>query len=629
VPKPVEGTSPYLPGLDGIRAIAVLAVIAYHLNFGWASGGLLGVQVFFVLSGYLITDLLVAEYGRHRGIGLKTFWIRRARRLLPALFVMLFVTVGWATLFQRTQLAELRSDLVPGIFYVSNWWFIFHHVSYFAQFGPPSPLGHLWSLAIEEQFYLVWPLLLLAGFRWLHTRRALITATLIAAAASALEMAILYSPSANPNRIYEGTDTRAFALLIGAALAMWLPRARPIGPVTTNARNILNGVGIASLIGIFAMFSLVEDNQPFLYEGGLLLLALLTAILIAITVHPGAQLRTILGVEPLRWVGERSYGIYLWHYPVIVLTTPVGAPPNVPRAILQFAATLIIAALSWRYIEQPIRHGALRRFWQGIRERGLTRPHLEPLGWIVVGAVGFNALLCTLGLVGIVSAEADPATQVTQIVPTRHVRTTTTTTEKLGPVASTTTLPPPAGQGVTAIGDSVMIDASPYLKQSLPAIEIDAAVGQQLYQVQQVVSQLKSEGVVGNRLILELGTNGPYSADQLRTLINSFGPMRKIVLVNTRVPRPWQNQVNATIATVARSYPNATVVNWYADSAAFPQYFYPDGVHLDPTGAAYYASLLIHALQAPIMVVHHGSPPHRARTSQKNTQTQKNTQAKG
>ncbi len=620
MPKPVEGTSPYLPGLDGIRAIAVLAVIAFHLNFGWASGGLLGVQAFFVLSGYLITDLLVAEYGRHRGIGLKTFWIRRARRLLPALFVMLFVTVGFATLFQRTQLAELRSDLPAGIFYVSNWWFIFHHVNYFAQFGPPSPLGHLWSLAIEEQFYLVWPLLLLAGFRWLHTRRALITATLIAASASALEMAILYTPGANPNRVYEGTDTRAFALLIGAALAMWLPRSRPIGVVTNNARYLLNGVGAVSLIAIFAMFSQVDDNQPFLYEGGLLLLALLTAMLIGVTVHPGAQIRTILGWEPLRWIGERSYGIYLWHYPVIVLTTPVGAPPNIPRALVQFAATLIIAALSWRYIEQPIRHGALRRFWQNIRERGLTRPHLEPAGWIVIGVVIFNALLCTLGLVGIVSAEADPATQVTRIVPTRHVRTpTSTTTQKAGPAVSTTTVPPPAGQGVTAIGDSVMIDASQYLQQALPGIEIDAAVGQQLYQVQQVVPQLKAEGVVGNRLILELGTNGPYSADQLRTLINSLGPMRKIVLVNTRVPRPWQNQVNATIASVARSYPNATVVNWYADSAAGPQYFYPDGVHLDPAGASYYASLITHALQAPITVHHRHS--HRARKSQGTTQT--------
>jgi peptidoglycan/LPS O-acetylase OafA/YrhL len=184
-----------------------------------------------VLSGYLITDLLVAEYGVTRGSGSRTFWIRRARRLLPALFVMLFVTVGWATLFDRAQLAALRSDLLPGIFYFSNWWFIFQHVSYFAKFGPPSPLGHLWSLAIEEQFYLFWPLLVLVGFRWVPVnRKLLMLVTLGLAAVSAIEMAILYSPGGDPTRVYDGTDTRVFALLIGAALAMVLPRSRQVRP---------------------------------------------------------------------------------------------------------------------------------------------------------------------------------------------------------------------------------------------------------------------------------------------------------------------------------------------------------------------------------------------------------------
>ncbi len=617
MPRPVEGTSPYLPGLDGIRAVAVLAVIAYHLNFGWASGGLLGVQVFFVLSGYLITDLLVAEYGRHRGIGLKHFWIRRARRLLPALFVMLFVTVGWATLFDRSQLVALRSDLPAGIFYVSNWWYIFHHVSYFAKFGPPSPLGHLWSLAIEEQFYLVWPLLILAGFRWLHTRRALILVTLAAATASALEMAVLYSPSpeADPTRVYDGTDTRAFALLIGAALALWLPRSRPFAAVTPNARRLLNMVGGAALLGIFAMYWGTSQYQSFPYEGGMFLLALLTALVIGVTVHPGSQLRTVLGWEPLRWVGERSYAIYLWHYPVIVLTTPLNAPPNVVRAVIQTAVTLVIAALSWRYVEQPVRHGALGRQWERIRQHNWSRPQLRPWGWVLAIGVAFNAALCALGLFGVVSASAaDPASQITRIVPTarHHLTTPSTTMPKTrgGTVPTTTTTAPPAGHDVTAIGDSVMVDAAPYLEQLLPGIAIDAQVGQQLYQVQTSVGQLKAEGAVGDRLILELGTNGPYTVSQLEDLINSFGPLRRIVLVNTRVPRPWQDQVNETIAAVAGSYPNATVVNWYGDSAAYPQYFYPDGVHLDPAGAKYYASLLAQAVKVP-------PPPHRNQRSRR------------
>ncbi len=605
MPRPVEGTSPYLPGLDGIRAIAVLAVIAFHLNFGWAGGGLLGVQVFFVLSGYLITDLLVAEYRRHAGINLPQFWIRRARRLLPALLVMLFVVVGWATLFDRVQLTALRSDLVPSIFYVSNWWFIFHHVSYFDRFGPPPILLHLWSLAIEEQYYLIWPFFVLAGLHWLKRRRTLIVLTLAAAAASALEMALLFSPNGDPTRVYDGTDTRAFALLIGAALAFALPRNRTFIPVTNKARLWLETAGGVALAGIFLMFWLTNQYQAFLYRGGMVLLAVLTALVIAVTVHPGTRMNAALGWDPLRWIGERSYAIYLWHYPVIVLTTPLNAPPSLMRATLQIGASIGLAALSWRFVEEPIRHGALERGWRRVRAYRWTRPQLRPAGWAVAGVVVVNAVVCTIGLGGLVAASAaDPGSQVTSVFQVPKHPTTTTTTATPAPNASTvpttTAPPPPPGLGVTAIGDSIMVDASPYLQQMLPDIAIDAQVGQQLYQVQAAVPELKAKGVIGNRLILELGTNGPFSVAQLETLLTSLGPMQRIVLVNTRVPRPWQQQVNATIAAVAQSYPNTVMVDWYAASAPFPQYFYPDGVHLDPDGAKFYASLLVQALNAPL-----------------------------
>jgi peptidoglycan/LPS O-acetylase OafA/YrhL len=618
VPRPVEGTSPYLPGLDGIRAIAVLAVMAYHLNFGWAQGGLLGVQVFFVLSGYLITDLLVAEYRRHRGIRLGQFWLRRARRLLPALFVVLFVTVGWATLFDRSQLTALRSDLPSSIFYFSNWWFIFHHVSYFAKFGPPSPLGHLWSLSIEEQFYLVWPLLLLVGMRWIHSKRIFIVVILSLAAASAAEMGLLFaaSPGGDPTRVYDGTDTRAFALLIGAALAFALPRNRSFGAITPGARRLLNALGAAGLLGIFAMFWQTNEYQPSLYEGGMVVLAVLTAVVIGVTVHPGSQLGSILGREPLRWVGERSYAIYLWHYPVIVLTTPLNAPPNVARALLQIGATFALAALSWRFVEDPVRHGSLGRLWARIRRHDWTWPRLQPLGWLVVGAVGANAVVCALGLFGVVDASAaDPGSQVSSIVPPAAHHPPPTTLPSAGSTTTTTT--PPAGQGVTAIGDSIMVDAAPYLRSLLPGIVIDAQVGQQLYQVQNEAAQIKAAGWVGNRLILELGTNGPYTPAQLEALLTALGPLQKIVLVNTDVPRPWQAEVNATIATVAQTYPHTVVVNWSTDSANCNQCLTPDGVHLDPTGAKYYAYLLAEAMVAPLPSAPHpvsattSTPPRR------------------
>ena len=612
MPKPVEGTSPYLPGLDGIRAIAVLAVMAFHLNFGWAPGGLLGVQVFFVLSGYLITDLLVAEYRRHRGIALGKFWLRRARRLLPALFV----TVGWATLFDRSQLTALRSDLPSSVFYFSNWWFIFHHISYFAKFGPPSPLGHLWSLSIEEQFYLVWPLVLLAGMRWIHSRRTFIVLILSLAAASAVEMGLLFaaSPAGDPTRVYDGTDTRAFALLIGAALAFGLPRNRSFGSITPGARRLLNAVGAAGLLGIFVMFGQTDQYEAFLYEGGMVVLALLTAVVIGVTVHPGSQLRSILGWEPLRWVGERSYAIYLWHYPVIVLTTPLNAPPSVVRASVQIVATFALAALSWRFVEDPVRQGSLGRLVARVRQHNWSWPRLQPLGWLAVAVATANAVVCALGLFGVVDASAaDTGSQVTSIIP-HAIRPTPTTAPAVGG-GTTTTTAPPAGQGVTAIGDSILVDAAPYLKSLLPGIVIDAQVGQQLYQVQSEAAQLKAAGFVGNRLILELGTNGPFTAAQLESLLNSLGPLQRIVLVNTDVPRPWQQEVNATIAAVAQTYPHAVVANWSADSANCNQCLYPDGVHLDPSGAKYYAYLLAATLLAPPPSTRHPAAPASTTTT--------------
>ena len=434
--------------------------------------------------------------------------------------------------------------------------------------------------------------------KYLHNRRTMIILTLSAAAASAIEMGILFVPDGDPTRVYDGTDTRVFALLIGAALAMALPRNQTFAPVTPSARRVLDAVGGVSLLGIFLMFWLTSQYDSFLYEGGMVLLALLTAILIGVTIHPGSHLEVILGWEPLRWVGERSYGIYLWHYPVIVLTTPLNASPSVVRASLQIAATLVLAALSWRYIEQPVRHGALSRQWRRIRSHQWTWPHLRPAGWVLTVAVAINAVLCAVGLFGLVSADAaDPASQVTSVVPLIHHPTPGTVPASTTP---TTAGPPPPGQGVTAIGDSIMVDAAPYLQTSLPGIAIDAQVGQQMTQVQQAVPQLRSENAVGDRVIVELGTNGPFNADQLTALLNSLGPSKRVVLVNTHVPRPWQQSVNDSIAAVAQSYPNTVMVDWNAVSATTPQYFYPDGVHLNPDGAKFYASLLVQALYQPL-----------------------------
>jgi peptidoglycan/LPS O-acetylase OafA/YrhL len=300
MPEPVQRSARYMPALDGLRALAVCAVIAYHLGLSWAPGGLLGVGVFFTLSGYLITDLLLARWeDLPRSLG--DFWVRRARRLLPALYVMLVVVVVWVAIGHHSMVSDVRGQVLSAVLYVNNWWQITRHISYFARFGPPSPLSHLWSLAVEEQFYLVWPWLLLAGLRFVPERRRsirirprLAALTLALAAVSAIEMAILFHPSFDNTRIYDGSDTRAFGLLIGAALAMVWPSRSLTSKVGRRAPWILDSLGAVGLVAIAVMVWRTNQYSPFLYQGGLVLLSLATALVILAGAHPvgtGARLR--------------------------------------------------------------------------------------------------------------------------------------------------------------------------------------------------------------------------------------------------------------------------------------------------------------------------------------------------
>ncbi len=620
--------SRYMPGLDGLRAIAVMAVIAYHLNLSFAPGGLLGVGIFFVLSGYLITDLLVEGVRSEGRMQLTKFWIRRARRLLPALLFMLVVVCAYMTIWDSGQLASDKMDVVAALFYVSNWWYIFHHVSYFASFGPPTPFGHLWSLAVEEQFYLIWPFLLAFGLRYVPRRGTLVGWILAGALVSAGLMAFLYQPGMDPSRVYYGTDTRAFGLLIGSALALLLPSKRLPSLVKGRDRFVLDGVGLAALAAIILMIWKTNQFETFLYDGGLLFLSVLSALVIAALAHPKTILGKVMGCHPLSWLGKRSYGIYLWHYPVIVLTSPSVNTNglNLTRAALQVGASIVIADLSFRFVEEPIRHGALGRVlarlrsgeWRsrpfrgnvlvsmcalvalGVSTVGMAKPAVPVVAPAAPVIAPVSSTIFTLSPT-IGSVSASHASLVTKPRPprgrtlVRHkvshpVKPRGSHAKAVNPLAH------PSGKDVTAIGDSIMLDAKPYLKELLPGINVQGKVSRQLYEAPALVAQLKAKGTLGNRIIVELGTNGPFTRGQLVSLLKSFGNVKRIVLVNTRVPRPWQNVVNQTIAQVAKTFPNTTMVNWYADSAGKNAYFYPDGVHLNPTGAQVYAKLLANAV---------------------------------
>ncbi|TVY02368.1 acetyltransferase [Cohnella terricola] len=620
----------YMPGLDGLRAISVLAVIAYHFNLQLAPGGLLGVGIFFVLSGYLITDQLMSEWQDNRKIDLAHFWTRRARRLLPAMFSMLALTAVWLLLFDPSRLASIRGDFASAVLYFNNWWLIFHKVSYFESFGPPSPIGHLWSLAIEEQFYLLWPLLLAIGMRFAARRGKLILFMLGGAALSALAMGLLYVPGLDPSRVYYGTDTRVFALLIGAALAVAWPSRKLADGVKRGSRAMMDLIGTVCLIAILWMIAQVDEYGSFLYYGGLVLLSVLSAAVIAVLAHPGTRLSAWLGVKPLRWIGVRSYGLYIWHYPVIALSTPSVDTEGVSvlRIVIQLAVSFILAALSWKYIEEPIRRGALSRVWQRVRTIPAGKRRVVWLAAIC--PIVLLAISCNNGAGhSVTTAKASTGTAVQDSVlrpgsssgltqtgksdgaknAAGHNRPNTQGTMdpiKDKPIKETSvgngqkgTIPPKeakpedeAGKGITAIGDSVILDAQPFLEKLLPGIVVDGKIGRQMSQATDVVESLKAGGKLGDCIIIELGTNGSFNSKQLRKLLDSLSDAKEIWLVNTRVPRKWQDTVNAALEKAAGDYDNVKLIDWFSASKGKISFFYKDGVHLKPSGADYYAKLL-------------------------------------
>lgn len=395
----------YLPALDGLRAIAVIGVLLYHAELPLFKGGFLGVDVFFVISGYLITSLLIGEWNQTGKIDLRSFWLRRARRLLPALFLLLGVVLVFAVFFLHDEVATLRSDAVAAFGYVTNWYLIFNQQSYFETMGRPSLFQHLWSLAVEEQFYVIWPILFALLLK--VARKIVLPLVLTGTLASAVLMALLYSPDVDPSRVYYGTDTRAAALLVGVALAFLLKRNAANLSFLSSKPWLSDIVGMFALATVLAFFVFADDSEAFLYLGGFLALELIVAVLISTIAAPGPSfLSRILGSSVPKWIGLRSYGIYLWHWPVFMVTRArVDVEiDGVPLFVLRVVITLAIAEISYRFVEGPIRHGALQRIWREIRTPGERKVSLFNLRIAVVLAT----LLILAGTIGPAIVSARP-----------------------------------------------------------------------------------------------------------------------------------------------------------------------------------------------------------------------------
>jgi len=612
----------YIPGLDGIRALAVLAVIAYHFNFRWASGGFLGVDIFFVLSGYLITSTILPVQGEQVTINLRKFWIGRFRRLVPAAYVMIMTSVVWVMLFHKELLNTIRGDALSSIFYSSNWWFIYHKLSYFDSFGSPSPLKNLWSLAIEEQFYLLWPIVLIVGLSIFKKQRKFSNMIFIGAICSAFLMAILYQPGSDPSRIYYGTDTRSFELLIGCWLAfVWPMKRLSTKKLSTKHVYELNSIGVISFLIFIGSILFVDEYQTFLYRGGMFLFCINAALFIACVCHPASFLGKLLSWKPLCWIGSRSYGIYLWHYPIIVLGTPVYeiGNPAYWRVALQLVLIVLLAEISYRFIEMPIRKQGLRAYFKQYLV-------IHPNRWrnfsiarkIATAMLALFLLVFFTGMTGIVGeaqqdskdhyptnikitgAQQDTVNDTQQQHTDKEVDITADHNDETAQSAQDESHETPSKEPykeLLAIGDSVMIDIAKRLHTLYPNITIDGKIGRQVSQAVELVPSYARFNQEDKAVIIQLGTNGYFSNEQIDKLLGAFS-QAQIYVVNTRVPRPWEAKVNTALANKAQEYANITLIDWHAAALNHPEYFAPDGVHLEPQGVEALTNLIQQAIDA-------------------------------
>ena len=614
---------------------------------------MLGVGVFFTLSGYLITDLLLGQHEATGRLRLADFWRRRARRLLPALSVLLVVIAAWVTLLDRPELSALRGVDLAAVGSVTNWWLIAQHSSYFAQFGPPSPLGHLWSLAVEDQFYLVWPWLLWLGLRWARgrpgARMRLAAATLLLASLSAIEMVMLYRPGYDPTRIYDGSDTRAFALLIGAALAFVWPSRHLRGGITSGARRILDGAGVTGLAVIVVLVCCTNDYSAFLYRGGMVLLSVATALVVGTAASPASRIGRALGWSPLRWLGVRSYGIYLWHYPIIVLTTPAGGRDTVARGALQVAASIGVAELSWRYIEEPIRQGAIGRCLARARSAQWDLQAAGRRVWIPAAGAAVVCVLAGAGLTGAVPMKSAAASSSPRPVPGSTVPSSTVPSSTRA--APDRTSAPAAASGparsscrsVVHIGDStsdglISPDYLPDPRQRLAAqyaqvgatrLITEISGGRSIVETMDgqpnaytVAHQLVRDGYRGC-WVLALGTNDTADvyvgsavsqATRIQRMMSLIGnqPVMWVNVKSLLTSGPYaesQMQLwNSALIQACARYPGMRVYDWAADAQS--SWFIADGIHYTSAGYAARAHLIAQALAAAFPAGGRRAPQH-------------------
>jgi peptidoglycan/LPS O-acetylase OafA/YrhL len=569
----------YIPAIDGLRAVAVIAVMLYHLGFSWIPGGFLGVDLFFVISGYVITRLLLDSIQRSGGLDLRAFYKARIRRLFPPLVFMIFVTIIYISIWAPETMRRFVSDSPFALFGGMNWWLVFRQTDYFDTISRPPLLQHTWSLGVEAQFYLIWPLILLLVLRQFGKAKIPGAALFIAAISGIALLLVSYEVDAanvsQVSHVYFGTDTHSIGLFLGAALAVsWIPQNLQ-EQVNRRAQDFIDGIGVIGFVGLLGTFFLINENDPTLYKLAFPLAGLFGCAILTSIVHPASRFAPILSSKIAVWIGERSYAIYLWHWVVFQVTRPAVDLEGSPWALyaLRILVVFALADISLRLVELPVRSGLVEYWFKGMKYR--TKNVQRRQKSTLVAAT----LLLVLGT-SYISANAISQSDKEMAIIKQQLE------QPIQPSEPATT----QTDGLWVTGDSVILGIRYELDARSNISIINARVGRQATELIEVMRADKAN-VPDSTVIFNLGNNNKLTSDQVLAIFEEVKNQPRIIVVNTAVPRGWRDENNALIAQYAALY-GATVIDWAAISAGHPEYFAPDGVHLVPAGVRAYVDAI-------------------------------------
>lgn len=569
----------HITSIDGLRAIAVTAVVLYHLGISWIPGGFLGVDLFFVISGYVITRLILDSINQSSALDLRAFYAARLRRIYPGFLFMVVCTILFIGVWAPEAIKRFLSDLPFALTGTINWLLVARHQDYFETVGRPPLLQHTWSLAVELQFYLIWPIILLGVLKYFGKKNIARIALVIAmVSGTALFFVSLQLDQANAQQIshiYFGTDTHSLGLFLGSALAVsWIPQNLS-ADIEKRAQDVIDGIGVFGLLGLISTFLFIDESNASLYRIAFPLAGIFGCLVIISLVHPASRFAPIISTAPFRWIGQRSYGIYIWHWVIFQVTRP-SVDLSGQTWALYLARVLLVLALadiSLRWVEIPFRQGLVQNWFRGMKYRS-AKVKLRQQISVVASIIMVLAVTTSISIQAINKAD--------QI--SNQIAQDSIDTQSQQDLGSTT--------GLWVTGDSVILGIRSKLEAKEHISLINARVGRQAPELLAVM-RVDQTSVPSSPVVFNLGNNNALSEQTVVDIFEIVKNQPQIIVVNTAVPRAWKDVNNAIISKVAANYPNAKVVDWDRISTGRPELFAPDGVHLSPAGSDVYVDLVL------------------------------------